>query len=556
MIIGGSTAIEFYSGTNTLTLEAGYTITGNVLGAGSDVLQLGGSGNASFDPSKIGSTQQYQGFGTFDVIGGDWTMTGTGSENWTIQAGTLQLGSGGTIIGNVTFAGTGTLQIDPNGVMGGSIVGAAVGDAIDFRFQSFAAGDHVVWTQSGAGVGFFQLQSSSGTVLATLAVQSSYGPNQFIAVSDNNGGTLVEVVAQPPNAPPPAGTSATMIMRDGNNGDYEIYDLGGNTIIGAGYLGQVGLEWQVVGVGPFYGLDTPDMILRDSNNGAFEIYDISNNTITGAAPMGQVGLEWSVSGFGDFSSRAGETDMLMRDSNNGQFEVYDLSNNTITSAAPMGQVGLEWSVAGFGDFSGKAGETGDMLMRNSNTGQFEVYDVTNNAITSAGPMGQVGLEWQVAGFGDFSGNLNETDMLMRNTNSGAFEIYDISNNTITSAAPMGQVGLEWSVADFGPINGAGSSDMLMRNNSTGAFEIYDIANNQITSAAPMGQVGTEWSVAGIAAVPPGGSVPANAQLIQAMASHGSTSGPVDTALPLNQSIVQPTPVAALTTLNDHSPSAA
>ena len=33
-------------------------------------------------------------------------------------------------------------------------------------------------------------------------------------------------------------------------------------------------------------------------------------------------------------------------------------------------------------------------------------------------------------------------MLMRNTNTGAFEIYDISDNTITSAAPMGQVGLE------------------------------------------------------------------------------------------------------------------
>ena len=98
--------------------------------------------------------------------------------------------------------------------------------------------------------------------------------------------------------------------------------------------------------------------------------------------------------------------------------------------------------------------------------------------------------------------------------------------------------------------------MLMRNSNTGVFELFDIRNNQITSAAPMGQVGTEWSVAGIAAVPPGGSVPANAQLIQAMASHGSTSGAVDTALPLNQSIVQPTPVAALTTLNDQSPSAA
>ena len=81
-----------------------------------------------------------------------------------------------------------------------------------------------------------------------------------------------------------------------------------------------------------------------------------------------------------------------------------------------------------------------MLMRNSNTGALEVYDIANNAITSAGPMGQVGLEWQVAGFGDFSGNVDETDMLMRNSNTGAFELYDISNNGITLATGMGQVG--------------------------------------------------------------------------------------------------------------------
>ena len=135
-------------------------------------------------------------------------------------------------------------------------------------------------------------------------------------------------------------------------------------------------------------------------------------------------------------------------------------------------------------------------------------------------MGQVGLEWTVAGFGDFSGNANETDMLMRNSNTGPFELYDISGNTITNAVPMGQVGLEWQVAGFGPINGAGASDMLMRNSNTGAFEIYDIANNQITSAASMGQVGLEWSVAGIAIDPPGTS-PANAQLVQAIAASAS-----------------------------------
>ena len=92
-----------------------------------------------------------------------------------------------------------------------------------------------------------------------------------------------------------------------------------------------------------------------------------------AYQLGQVGPEWKVAGLGGFDG-SDTSDMILRDSNNGAFEVYDISNNNITNAVSMGQVGLEWTVSGFADFSSKPSET-DMLMRNSNTGQFELYDI-------------------------------------------------------------------------------------------------------------------------------------------------------------------------------------
>ena len=58
------------------------------------------------------------------------------------------------------------------------------------------------------------------------------------------------------------------------------------------------------------------------------------------------------------------------------------------------------------------------------------------------------MNWQVAGFGNFS-SLGETDMMLRNTNNGGFQIYDINDNQVTDAASMGTVGLEWQVAGFG-----------------------------------------------------------------------------------------------------------
>jgi hypothetical protein len=37
-------------------------------------------------------------------------------------------------------------------------------------------------------------------------------------------------------------------------------------------------------------------------------------------------------------------------------------------------------------------------LRNVNTGQFEVYDIVNNQITTANSLGAVGLDFQLGGF--------------------------------------------------------------------------------------------------------------------------------------------------------------
>ena len=118
------TAIEFDSGVNTLTLGPGFAINGNVLGVGSDILQLGGTGTGSFDLDNIGT--KYTGFATFNVVGGTWVATGTGNQNWTIAGGTLQLGNGGTsgaIAGNIVDNGTFAIDRSDTYIFGGNISG-------------------------------------------------------------------------------------------------------------------------------------------------------------------------------------------------------------------------------------------------------------------------------------------------------------------------------------------------------------------------------------------------------------------------------------------------
>lgn len=197
-IAGSSYAIFFTGGHNTLTLAAGYSITGTVLGIGS-ALQLGGSGSATFDPSKIGAGKQYQGFSTFNVVGGTWTLTAASSQSWTIKAGTLELGAGSSITSQTTtFAGSGaTLQIDTamSQIASTLIKGAGIGDALDLRFQAYSAGMHAIWTQQTATFGPLNLLSGNGTTFATFFLTGVYSTAQFQVASDNNGGTLIEITA-------------------------------------------------------------------------------------------------------------------------------------------------------------------------------------------------------------------------------------------------------------------------------------------------------------------------------------------------------------------------
>jgi microcystin-dependent protein len=333
-----------------------------------------------------------------------------------------------------------------------------------------------------------------------------------------------------PNPLPPAGTTANMILRGANTspspGQYEIYNISNNTILTSYALGQVGTNWQFVGVGTFFGSDTCDMLLRSNSTGAFEVYDVSNNNITNAALLGTVGLNWQTAGLADFN-QDGMTDMVLRNSSTGTFQVYDIVNNSITASATLGTVGLDWQVGGFGNFA-SLGES-DMILRNTTTGALLVYDISNNQITNAAFMGTVGLNWQIVGFDNFGSVPGETDMLMRNTTNGGFEVYNIANNQITGAAFLGTVGLDWQVAGFGPMHGRGESDMVLRNVNTGAFLAYDISNNQITSAAAMGQIVLDWQLGGFAADSSASAASMadpsqTSQLVQAMAGFGGGSG--------------------------------
>lgn len=115
-------SIAFNGGANVLELRPGWSLTGNVNGAGAaDTLRLGGSGNETLDATKLGA--QLSGFGTLEKAGtSTWTLTGLNPFTQVARV------NGGTLLVNNDFSNAASLTVNSGGFLGGT--GTLPGTAI------------------------------------------------------------------------------------------------------------------------------------------------------------------------------------------------------------------------------------------------------------------------------------------------------------------------------------------------------------------------------------------------------------------------------------------
>jgi hypothetical protein len=85
-----------------------------------------------------------------------------------------------------------------------------------------------------------------------------------------------------------------------------------------------------------------------TNTGNLDYFDIQHNQIVGAGAIGNIGMNWQPVGFADVSGVPGESDMIMRDSNTGNIDYFDIQHNQIVSVGSLGSVGTEWHTIGVG----------------------------------------------------------------------------------------------------------------------------------------------------------------------------------------------------------------
>src|SRR5438105_11312840 len=101
-----------------------------------------------------------------------------------------------------------------------------------------------------SGGTFFTIDDPLGGTGATSVNHMGQIVGDYVSADHHLHGFLMVTASNPP---PPPGTTADMILRHDADGLYEIYDIGGNAFLAANFLGQVGTDFQVAGLGRFFG---------------------------------------------------------------------------------------------------------------------------------------------------------------------------------------------------------------------------------------------------------------------------------------------------------------
>lgn len=175
-------AIQFTGGTNSLEIQSGSTIIGNVdATVGTNTLILGGTADSSLDVSQVGAAAQYRGFAWFQKTGSStWTLSNSTAAvtPWTISAGTLAVNADanlGDVSGGLTLNG-GTLQ--------------TTAGFTTTRAMTLGASNGTIQTDTGT-LGLSGIVSGSGSLTKTgTGTLILNGVNTYTGLTTVNAGTL------------------------------------------------------------------------------------------------------------------------------------------------------------------------------------------------------------------------------------------------------------------------------------------------------------------------------------------------------------------------------
>jgi len=222
-----------------------------------------------------------------------------------------------------------------------------------------------------------------------------------------------------------------------------------------------------------------DVLLRNKVSGVWTMnYMNGVNNPTIATLNATLDTCYTLQGDGDYDGN-GYPDLLLRKNHCGgasyPWLMYTtngtpsvLASGTLPGVATSANWGAVTTDKDF-DGDGKA----DLLVRflTGITQQWVLYNLNGVGAPNANGLVNIALQsqWQFAAEGDFNAD-SKADLLLRNTNNGQWYIYVLNNTAVLSGAvPNILINPMWILQATDDYDGDGKSDILIRNTSSGQW---------------------------------------------------------------------------------------
>ncbi|HEV3216576.1 MAG TPA: VCBS repeat-containing protein [Vicinamibacterales bacterium] len=193
--------------------------------------------------------------------------------------------------------------------------------------------------------------------------------------------------------------------------------------------------------------------------------------------------------------------LLWRNSQTGDVEMW-LMNGVAVAQEPIVSSGvpLAWQIAGVGDVDGDG--KADLVWRQIQTGDVAVW-LMDGATVKQAPVVALGvpLAWQIVGVADLDGD-GKADLVWRNSQNGDVAVW-LMNGAAVKGIPLVASGvpLAWQIVGVGDVDGDGKADLVWRNSQTGDVAVW-LMNGAVAKGIPLVASGVPlaWQIAGVADV--------------------------------------------------------
>jgi hypothetical protein len=246
-------------------------------------------------------------------------------------------------------------------------------------------------------------------------------------------------------------------------------------------------DWVIAGTGDFNGDRKPDLIWSNKVTGQRILWLMNGITggfvPTSAVDLGNVDINWVVVGTADFNDD-GQTDIIWQNTATGERFIWLMSATSHIGGATLGIVDLAWSIAAVGDFD-RDGQA-DILWQNTITGERFIWFMSGSSHVGGVHLGAVDSSWAIVAAGDFDDD-GQVDILWQNTTTGARFVWFMDGSSHVGGDTLGTVDPDWSIVAVADFNGDGYPDILWQNTVTGLRYLWSMIGTAHQSDVDLGR---------------------------------------------------------------------